>query len=112
MKKWKRRQFTYICSFCGKDQDQVRRLIAGPGGVYVCDECIDGVGKEGSEQARASSTLGNSESASRENQCSFCGRRADQVQYLYEGPKGVRICSECIDLCHEIIDEEQRRLGH
>lgn len=28
------------CSFCGKSQDQVRRLIAGPG-VYICDECIE-----------------------------------------------------------------------
>lgn len=28
------------CSFCGKTQDEVARLIAGPG-VYICDECID-----------------------------------------------------------------------
>ncbi|WP_244835271.1 ATP-dependent Clp protease ATP-binding subunit ClpX [Clostridium sp. BJN0001] len=28
------------CSFCGKTQDQVKRLIAGPG-VYICDECIE-----------------------------------------------------------------------
>jgi ATP-dependent protease Clp ATPase subunit len=28
------------CSFCGKAQKQVKRLIAGPG-VYVCDECVD-----------------------------------------------------------------------
>ncbi len=28
------------CSFCGKFQDQVRRLVAGPG-VYICDECIE-----------------------------------------------------------------------
>lgn len=28
------------CSFCGKGQDQVRKLIAGPG-VYICDECIE-----------------------------------------------------------------------
>ena len=28
------------CSFCGKPQEQARRLIAGPG-VYICDECID-----------------------------------------------------------------------
>src|SRR5699024_11417648 len=27
-------------SFCGKSQDQVRKLVAGPG-VYICDECID-----------------------------------------------------------------------
>lgn len=29
------------CSFCGKPQGQVRKLIAGPNGVYICDECID-----------------------------------------------------------------------
>lgn len=29
------------CSFCGKYQDQVKRLIAGPGGVYICDECVE-----------------------------------------------------------------------
>src|ERR1700694_6210922 len=28
------------CSFCGKDQSQVRKLVAGPG-VYICDQCID-----------------------------------------------------------------------
>ncbi|MCY8310113.1 ATP-dependent protease ATP-binding subunit ClpX [Bacillus vallismortis] len=28
------------CSFCGKTQDQVRKLVAGPG-VYICDECIE-----------------------------------------------------------------------
>ena len=31
---------TIKCSFCGKSQEQVRRLVAGPG-VYICDECID-----------------------------------------------------------------------
>ena len=29
------------CSFCGKSQDMVRKLIAGPNGVFICDECID-----------------------------------------------------------------------
>ena len=31
----------YQCSFCGKNQDQVERLIAGPGAVYICDECVE-----------------------------------------------------------------------
>ena len=31
---------TVRCSFCGKSQDQVRRIIAGPG-VFICDECIE-----------------------------------------------------------------------
>ena len=29
------------CSFCGKSQYQVKRLIAGPEGVYICDECVE-----------------------------------------------------------------------
>jgi ribosomal protein L37AE/L43A len=35
-----RPKITYRCSFCGKDQQRVHRLIAGPGGVYICDECV------------------------------------------------------------------------
>src|SRR4030065_467430 len=31
----------YHCSFCAKSQDQVKKLIAGPGAVYICDECVD-----------------------------------------------------------------------
>jgi len=31
----------YHCSFCGKNQEQVKRLIAGPGAVYICDECVE-----------------------------------------------------------------------
>ena len=29
------------CSFCGKGQKQVRKMISGPSGVYICDECIE-----------------------------------------------------------------------
>ena len=29
------------CSFCGKTEDQVRKLIAGPDGSYICDECVE-----------------------------------------------------------------------
>jgi ATP-dependent Clp protease ATP-binding subunit ClpX len=31
----------YHCSFCAKAQDQVKKLIAGPGAVYICDECVE-----------------------------------------------------------------------
>jgi ATP-dependent protease Clp ATPase subunit len=34
------RSGSLVCSFCGKSQDEVRKLIAGPT-VYICDECID-----------------------------------------------------------------------
>ena len=29
------------CSFCNKTQDQVRKMIAGPSGVYICDHCVE-----------------------------------------------------------------------
>ena len=31
----------YRCSFCGKPQEQVQKLIAGPNNVFICDECVD-----------------------------------------------------------------------
>lgn len=34
-------QKTYTCSFCGKSNDQIRRMIAGPKGVFICNECIE-----------------------------------------------------------------------
>src|SRR5690606_1035527 len=49
----------YNCSFCGKNQDQVKRLIAGPGAVYICDECVElcqeiiNEGAQGSSKAAA-----------------------------------------------------------
>ena len=39
MAKRKSRDMPFSCSFCGKNQEHVRRLIAGPG-VYICDECV------------------------------------------------------------------------
>ena len=34
------RNIALQCSFCGKTQDEVRKLVAGPS-VYICDECVD-----------------------------------------------------------------------
>jgi len=31
---------TLLCSFCGKSQHQVEKLIAGPRGVFICNECV------------------------------------------------------------------------
>lgn len=29
------------CSFCGKSEKEIRKLVAGPGGIHICDECVD-----------------------------------------------------------------------
>jgi ATP-dependent Clp protease ATP-binding subunit ClpX len=49
------------CSFCGKTQEQVKRLVAGPG-VYICDECIElcsEIIEEEFEEAKADADLNN-----------------------------------------------------
>jgi DNA-binding transcriptional MerR regulator len=46
---------SYACSFCGKDQARVDRLIAGPNAVYICNECVALCNQIiGDEEARAS----------------------------------------------------------
>ena len=41
--------------------------------------------------------------------CSFCGRTKRQMDAFVEGPAGVFICPECIDLCYNIVKQERRR---
>lgn len=85
-----------VCSFCRKQQDQVQRLIAGPGGVYVCDECVVTLLNHDPEAPQEERGL----------RCSFCGKQQQQVSYLATGPHGVNICQACLVLCQEIIAEE------
>jgi len=44
------------------------------------------------------------------NVCSFCGRSKKQVDAFVEGPGGIFICPECIDLCYNIIRQERKRV--
>ena len=45
----------------------------------------------------------------KKSSCSFCGRTKRQVDAFVEGPAGVFICPECIDLCYNIVKQERRR---
>jgi ClpX C4-type zinc finger len=102
------------CTFCGKHQKQVKKLIAGPS-VYICDGCVD----------LAKSVLGDGQPVTTEIaeltagpedeprvQCSFCGKCRYQVAGLMvssvqtERKAPATICSECLDLCTEIVTEE------
>jgi hypothetical protein len=104
------------CSFCGKRQNEVRKLIAGPG-VYICDPCI----------ALAGSVLGTGDPAGTELgmmnalpahamhlKCSFCGKDRRQTAGLVVMPAvtlertsaSAAVCSECLELCNEIVAEE------
>ena len=43
--------------------------------------------------------------------CSFCGRSSSQIDTFIEGPDNVFICPECVDLCHDIIQQNRKRLS-
>ncbi len=95
------------CSFCGKDQQQIRKLIAGPD-IFICDECIamaDEVIATGEVAATPLSALAPIGADSPAARCGFCGKRRHQVQGLAAASGGA-ICTECLSLCHDIITEE------
>ena len=79
------------CSFCAKNQDQVRKIIAGPA-VYICDECIDlcndiifdEVDREQQQEHE------------KDGQCSCCAKeykRADLSRF----PDDTLFCKSCMD---------------
>ncbi|MHC4620936.1 MAG: ClpX C4-type zinc finger protein, partial [Planctomycetota bacterium] len=51
------------------------------------------------------------ESSNKRNKaiCSFCGRSSTHTDTFIEGPNRVFICPECVDLCHDIIQQNRRR---
>ena len=53
--------------------------------------------------------LGGDDGGRRGHKCSFCHRNTDEVGPIVEGPNGVYICANCVDLCQNIIRQEQRR---
>jgi hypothetical protein len=117
VRRWRRRRRQEsanqrVCSFCGREQRQVRKLVAGPG-VYICDPCImAAVGVSASGRPAKDPTLQPVPGPS-ELVCSFCGKARKQVQALVSAPdhggrKPSTICDECLGLCGEILSEELR----
>ncbi len=103
-----------VCTFCGKDQKQVEKLIAGPG-VYICNGCTElaiRVISSGEPVTTEVAELAAGPEQEPRTQCSFCGKRRDQVAGLLvssvqtERDAPAAICTECLDLCTEIITEE------
>jgi ribosomal protein L37AE/L43A len=96
------------CSFCGKNQKQVHKLIAGPG-VYICDECVERVravlAPPGTTVRTPIATIEPVGAADGAEQCSFCGKRRLQVAAM-AATGNAATCNECLDLCDEIILDE------
>ena len=96
------------CSFCGKSQKQVKKLIAGPS-AYICDGCMRRVHTVLAAPGRTVSTpiarieqVGDEPGA---GQCSFCAKPRYRVAAMASAGT-TRICNECLERCDEIVREE------
>ena len=101
-----------LCSFCGKSEISVNKLIKG-NGVNICNECIslcneildeEKLKEEETPQSKTNSD--KSEEQYNPLYCSFCQTSASKVDKLIAG-EGVYICNNCVDICNEILDEKQ-----
>jgi hypothetical protein len=100
-----------ICSFCRKDQDQVRKLIAGPS-VYICDECVDLCNDiiEGecehetpAGQATQQGTIFNVDA-----RCSLCHLLKPSEELLAVPDRGF-ICTVCLDAVKSAAEEREEK---
>jgi hypothetical protein len=108
------------CSFCGRPQKQVRKLIAGAGAA-ICETCADKARQvldTGKVAATPVSSIrpvplpakdGAPALAGAAARCSFCGKDRRQVDGLALAAgtttAGVTICTECVALCQEIVQD-------
>jgi len=77
------------CSFCAKNQDQVRKIIAGPA-VYICDECIDLCNDIIYEE------VDREQDQQKEAQCTCCAKEYKTAD-LSRFPDEALFCEACMD---------------
>jgi ATP-dependent protease Clp ATPase subunit len=108
----------FACSFCGRAQREVGKLVAGPM-VFVCDTCVGATAKTLGDKPPDWTAIVPDGGA---ELCSFCGKPAGQVwrviatsnrstwwPFRSERPRSVSICNECIELCNDFLAKELSR---
>jgi ATP-dependent protease Clp ATPase subunit len=98
-----------LCSFCGSDQKQVKKLIAGFH-ARICDQCVARaqavIARPGHPASTPTATIANLSDESGPEQCGFCGKHRRQVAAMASAGGTRTICDECLELCDEILSEE------
>jgi len=124
------RSASVCCSFCGKSQHEVRKLIAGPQAA-ICDECIglcvriieeeartrgrpedsaDAAARWFEGEGRSSSGAQTQIDPARPEHlcCSFCSK--PHAQEVRKAASQVFICDGCVRLCADIVEEDLSQL--
>lgn len=108
------------CSFCGLDESAVARVVAGPR-VFICARCVDLAAEalyDRTARSNARTSVVWLSQRERRARCDFCGKRRRDAHGMIEAPgrppagklrarrPGIRICGDCLELCHEILGQE------
>lgn len=100
-----------ICSFCGKDQDQVRKLIAGPA-VYICDECVDLCNDILEGECEHDTPAGQSAQQPTifdlDSRCALCHLPKPNEELLVVPDRGF-ICMVCLDAVKSAAEEREEK---
>ena len=102
---------TLKCSFCGKSQNDVRKLIAGPT-VYICDECIDLcndiIAEDVDNEAQLEGPTSPGSSLNAPTWCRVCQlpKPAEEVVAV---PELGFACRRCVDMIRAAADEPPPR---
>jgi ATP-dependent protease Clp ATPase subunit len=109
-----------LCSFCGKSQDVVAKLISSPSDyprAYICDECVVTCSRAIGEMpappyAGKAPALPGRRSGSG-LACSFCHAPSELVRLLPSAgaPPKALICEECLLVCRSILEDDSRPPG-
>ena len=101
------------CSFCGKSQDEVRKLIAGPA-VMICDECVEvcvdvifddavqPADKDPQERERWRAIAAKVAVKPESSICSLCGTAGHDM--LSIGSRGL-LCGDCADAIEDVLSQ-------
>ena len=94
------------CSFCGKSQNEVRKLVAGPS-VHICDECIELCKNILVEELDSGGRKGKSAKAtvSENRLCGICmeERESDELIFL---PHAAYMCAGCLEDIQAVRDKQ------
>jgi hypothetical protein len=98
------------CSFCGKPAAGPGRFVGGNGGIGICADCVaktSRVLETGRAEATPTPAVKPVPADVTAVACGFCGKRRDRVDGLAVGSGAgadpVAICTECLELCTELI---------
>ena len=95
---------TVSCSFCGKNQDEVRKIIAGSA-VHICDECVDLCDEILTKEKVNEADKAKRSDSTSERLCGICmqPRESDELIFL---PHAAYMCAGCLEELQAVRDRQ------